>query len=278
LGVKKSSNWILALRFGGITVQQFSKASPLTIAVVVGFVIVTVVALTLGVTSLARASNLAAVPAASQLTGIAVCGHGVGRVQPDQAQVQVGVQTTAANAEDARAQAAQAMTAVLAALKKNGVDDKDIQTGYLSIQPVYDYSAGKQQQTGYLAYNSVTVTIRKVDNVGAVVDAVTQAGGNHVVVNGVQFSASDPSQAQDEAVQNALADARRQAQKVAAASGVSVGTPISIQVGSCGQSSTPQVAFADKGAANGSSGSPPTPIQPGQQQVDAYVGVVFAIK
>jgi uncharacterized protein YggE len=121
-------------------------------------------------------------------------------------------------------------------------------------------------------------TIRKVDNVGAVVDAVTQAGGNHVVVNGVQFSASDPSQAQDEAVQNALADARRQAQKVAAASGVSVGTPISIQVGSCGQSSTPQVAFADKGAANGSSGSPPTPIQPGQQQVDAYVGVVFAIK
>ncbi len=257
--------------------QPFSKASPLTIAVVVGFVIVTVVALTLGVTSLARASTLAVVPGANQLTGISVCGHGTGHAQPDQAQLQVGVQAASTNADDARAQAAQAMSAILDALKKQGVADKDIQTGYLSIQPNYDYSNGKQQQSGYLAFNSVSVTIRDVNNVGTIVDAVTKAGGNHVIVNGVQFSSSDPSQAQDEAVQNALADAKRQAQKVAAASGVSVGSPISIQVGSCGQTSVPQLAYGDKGASNGSS-SPTTPVQPGQQQVDAYVGVVFAIK
>jgi uncharacterized protein YggE len=258
--------------------QQLSKASPLTIAVVVGFVIVTVVSLTLGVTSLARASNLAVVPGASQLTGISVCGHGTAHIKPDQAQLQVGVQAFSANAEDARAQSAQTMSAILDALKKQGIADKDIQTGYLSIQPSYDYSNGKQQQTGYVAYNSVSVTIRNVDNVGSVVEAVTQAGGNHVLVNGVQFSASDPSQAQDEATQNALADAKRQAQKVAAASGVSVGAPISIQVGSCGQSSVPPINYttADKGAAG--SGSPTTPVQPGQQQVDAYVGVIFAIK
>jgi hypothetical protein len=258
--------------------QQFSKASPLTMAVVVGFVIVTVVALTLGVTSLARASNLTVVPSANQLTGISVCGHGVGHAQPDQAQLQVGVQAFSANANDARAQAAQAMSAILDALKKQGVADKDIQTGYLSIQPNYDYSGGKQQQSGYIAYNSVSVTIRNVNNVGTIVDAVTQAGGNHVIVNGVQFSSSDPSQAQDEALQNALADAKRQAQKVAAASGVGVGSPISVQVGSCGQSNVLQLANGDKGASSGSSGSPTTPVQPGQQQVDAYVGVVFAIK
>lgn len=257
--------------------QQISKASPLTIAVVVGFVIVTIVALTLGVTSLARASNLAVIPGANQLTGISVCGHGTARIKPDQAQLQVAVQAFSTNAEDARAQSAQAMSAVLDALKKQGVADKDIQTGYLSIQPSYDYSSGKQRQTGYVAYNSVSVTIHNVDNVGSVVDAVTQAGGNHVLINGVQFSSSDPSQAQDEAVQNALADARRQAQKVAAGSGVSLGTPISIQIGSCGQVNVPQTSFstADKGAAGG---SPTTPIQPGQQQVDAYVGVVFSIK
>jgi uncharacterized protein YggE len=258
--------------------QQVPKASPLTIAIVAGFVIVTIVALTLGVTSLARASNLVISPGSTQTAGgISVCGHGTAQIKPDQAQLQVGVQASATNANDARAQAAQAMTAVLSALKNNGVADKDIQTSYLSIQPNYDYSAGKQQQVGYLATNSVTVTIHNLDSAGTIVDALTQAGGNHVIINGVQFSASDPSQAENQAAQNALADAKRQADQVAASAGVTVGTPISIQVGSCGPSNVTQAAFADRGAA-GSSGSPTTPIQPGQQTIEVFVSVVYSIK
>ena len=258
--------------------MPISKPSSLTIALIVGFVVVTVVALTLGVTSLARASNLPSIPGASQQTGIAVCGHGTAQLKPDQAQLNVGVQASAANADDARAQAAQAMNNVIAALKSNGVDDKDIQTGYFAIQPQYDYGSGKQQQIGYIAVNSVSVTIRKVGDASKIVDAVTAAGGNNVIVNGIQFTASDPSQAQDQAVQNALADAKRQADLIAKAAGVSDGTPISIQVGACGSTTVQTYQDASGKGAAPAPGNPTTPIQPGQNTIEVYVGVVYSIK
>jgi hypothetical protein len=168
------------------------------------------------------------------------------------------------------------MTAVLAALKRNGVADQDIQTGYVTIQPEYSYASGVPSPIGYIATNSVSVTVRTINNTGKIVDAVTQAGGNTVVVSGIQFSVGDPTPFLTQAEQNAVADARRQAQQVAQAAGVSLGTPLSIQIGGCGAPA--RVPFPVAGGASSDKNGSPTPIQPGQVEVAADVGIVYAIR
>src|SRR5258708_14249572 len=162
----------------------------------VGAAIVVAVALPLGLLGFTRAGTVSVLPVTGQQSGIAVCGHGKATTKPDQARIQAGVHATSASAQDARGQAAAAMTAVIAALKSHGVADADIQTDYFAIQPQYTYESSGPRQTGYMATNNVTATIRHVDEAGKVVDAVTQAGGNAVVVSGIQFFSGDPSSAQ----------------------------------------------------------------------------------
>jgi uncharacterized protein len=244
----------------------------MSLAVVVGLAVVVAAALTFGVMNVAHAGTVSVLPVSSQQTGITVCGHGTAHVRPDQARIQVGVQASAATAEDARAQAAQAMNAVLATLKSNGVADQDIQTDYFAIQPEYSYSSGAPHQIGYSATNDVTATIRHIDNTGKIVDAVTAAGGNNVTVSGIQLSSGDPSQAQTDARRAALNDAHSQAQQIADGAGIRLGAPISINVGGCGDTQR-VIGYAQAGAAPSST----TPVQPGQQSVDAYVAVVYAI-
>jgi uncharacterized protein YggE len=246
------------------------------LAVVIGLAAVVAAALALSMFGVARAGAVSVLPVTSQQTGIAVCGHGTATSKPDRAQIAVGVQASASTAEGARTQAAQAMNAVLAALKHNGVADKDIQTSYFAINPNYTYDSSGQHPNGYMATNNVSVTIRAVDNTGKIVDAVTQAGGNNVMVSGIQFFTGDLTQAQTEAQTNALQDARRQAQTIANAAGVNLGSPVSIQVGTCG--ATPQPIYAQAAGAVSDKGSPPTPIQSGQQELAVDVAVVYAIR
>jgi uncharacterized protein YggE len=195
--------------------------------------------------------------------------------KPDRAQISAGVVAFASGAEDARNQAANAMTAVIAALKSNGVADTDIQTNYITISPNYTYDGSGAHTNGYTASNNVTVLVRSVNNTGKIVDAASQAGGNNVVINGIQFFTGDVTQAQNQAQTSALQDAHRQAQAIADAAGVGLGGAVSIQVGGCGTQSYPIYQSA---SASDSKGNVPTPIQPGQQQVQVYVAVVYSIR
>jgi uncharacterized protein len=251
-----------------------STPSRLGVGIGAGVVALVTLTLTLSILGFTRAGAVSVMPVTSQQTGITVCGHGKANTHPDQARIDAGVFAQASSAQDARAQAAQAMNAVIGALKSNGVANDDIQTDYFSITPQYSYDSTGTHQTGYQASNNVTATVRNVNSVGTVVDAVTAAGGNNVVVSGIQFSAGDPSQAQAQAEASALADAHQQAQQIASGAGVSLGSPVSIQVGGCGQTQQP-VGYA--GAAT-AAGSATTPIQPGQLNVDEYVAVVYAIR
>jgi uncharacterized protein len=251
-----------------------SPSSRLGIGIGIAVVALVTITLTLSILGFTRAGTVSVMPVTSQQAGITVCGHGKASSHPDQAQIEVGVFAQAPSADAARAQAAQAMNAVLGALKAKGVADDDIQTQYFSITPQYSYDQSGTRQTGYQANNTVTATVRNVNAVGKVVDAVTVAGGNHVVVSGIQFSAGDPSQAQAQAEASALADAHQQAQQIASGAGVSLGAPVSIQVGGCGQTQPP---YPFAGAAP-AAGAPTTPIQPGQVNVTVNVAVVYAIR
>jgi uncharacterized protein YggE len=249
-------------------------SSRLAIGLLALFSLLTTVALTIGGISLTRAGIVSVLPVTSQQSGIAVCGHGKATAKPDQARLSLGVFANAASAQDARNQAAQIMTNVLAALKSNGVGDQDIQTEYIAIQPQYTYEGGAQRIIGYSATNTIGATIHAVENTGKVIDAVTARGGNNILVNGVQFSNGAPEQASVEAQKNAVADAKRQAEQVAASAGASLGQAISIQVGGCGSQTQPVYYAADKANA----GSVTTPIQPGQVNVTVDVAVVYALR
>jgi uncharacterized protein len=258
-----------------VTVMQLPTSPRLATSLAVGATIVVTVALTLGILGFTRAGTVSVLPVTGQQSGIAVCGHGKATTKPDQARIQAGVHATSASAQDARGQAAAAMTAVIAALKSHGVADGDIQTDYFAIQPQYTYESSGPRQTGYMATNNVTATIRHVDDAGKVVDAVTQAGGNAVVVSGIQFFSGDPSSAQAAAQTNALADAHSQAQRIADGAGVHLGAALSIQVGGCDQSGRVPIGFSADQAAGA---SVTTPIQQGQQETQVTVAVVYAMR
>lgn len=254
-----------------------SGTSRLMLALIAIFAVLTIIAITLGLANVARAGAVSVLPVTSQQTGISVCGHGTAQVKPDRARISAGVNVQSSTAQDARDRAASAMTAVINALKSNGVANDDIQTGYVSIAPQYDYNSGAPRTTGYMASNSVNVTVRDVSAVSKLIDAATAAGGNSVYVSGVSFSTSDPSAAANQAQQKALADAKNQATHIAQGAGVNLGSPVSIQVGGCGNNSGPIPYYGNQSAAAADKAAPPTPIQPGQQDVAVDVAVVYAI-
>ncbi|HEX6542909.1 MAG TPA: SIMPL domain-containing protein [Ktedonobacterales bacterium] len=254
-----------------------SGPSRLIVVLLAAFTVLATVAITLGLVNVAHAGAVSVLPVTSQQTGISVCGHGTAQIKPDRARISAGVSVQASTAVDARNRAASAMTAVINALKSNGVASDDIQTGYVSISPQYDYSGGTQRPNGYSATNNVNVTVRDVSAVSTLVDAVTVAGGNSIVVNGISFSSSDPSAAATQAQQKALTDAKNQASRIAQGAGVHLGSPVSIEVGGCGNTSGPVPPYSANQSAAGDKAAPPTPIQPGQQDVAVDVAVVYAI-
>ena len=117
--------------------------------------------------------------------GIVVTGEGKMRVTPDQAVLTVGVVTTGGSSQEAMAENSAAMNRVISALKRAGVGEKDIQTQSVNVWPEFDYSrkseeGGLPKIIGYRAENRVTVTIRDVENTGAVVDTAVDAGANQL--------------------------------------------------------------------------------------------------
>jgi uncharacterized protein YggE len=199
---------------------------------------------------------------------------GVGRVTttPDVADVRVGVQITRAKVRDAQAAAATAMQAVIAALKKAGIADKDIQTTSLSLQPVYDYSSNGNtpRLTGYQIVNAVQATVRKLDTIADVVDGALTAGAT--TLDGITFRVDNPAAAEAQARDAAMKDARAKADALAKAAGVSINGVSSISEQS-GSVPVPVPYLQAGGAKDAAS----TPIQVGTNEVDVSVSVVYLI-
>ena len=103
---------------------------------------------------------------------ISLSGHGEVRATPDIAYVTSGVVTQGATAAEALAANTKAMTDLFAALKDSGIEDRDVQTSNFSVQPRYNFSNNQApKMVGYDVSNNVTVTLRKVDTLGALLDS-----------------------------------------------------------------------------------------------------------
>ncbi len=208
-------------------------------------------------------------------SGISVSGRGTVAVTPNIAVLTLGVEVTLATVGDARAEAADAMTAIQASLTANDVAATDIKTQSFSIQTQYDYRRdGPAEIIGYRVANSLVIKVRDIDTISTVLDDAVDAGGDTVRVNDISFTVDQPEQYQGEARQLAVEDARERAETLAALAGVTLGKARSVSESSFGGSSF-DGGFG--GAILSAASSGPTPISPGEAEISLSVFVVYDI-
>ena len=131
---------------------------------------------------------------------ITIEGRGEVMAAPDMAQITSGVTTQGATAREALDANTAAMAELIAELKANGIAARDIQTSGFSVNPNYVYTDERDANgytlppkiNGYQVSNTVTVTVRKLDTLGSILDKSVTIGAN--TVNGVSFSVADPSE------------------------------------------------------------------------------------
>lgn len=205
-----------------------------------------------------------------------VTGAGSVTAEPDIATIYLGVSVEKETVEEAREEAASAMTAVIDALKDNGIADRDIQTENFSIYPQYDYTEEGRILRGYRVNNTVNARVRVLDSLSDIIDDATTAGGDIVVVNSIQFMIEDPTPLQAQARTLAVKDAQVKAQILAEAGGVTLGKPITITETS--RSAVPPIAFAEEAEFAADSARTSTPIQAGELTVTVNITVVYEIE
>jgi uncharacterized protein YggE len=214
----------------------------------------------------------AADPTTSPEHTVTVSGSGDVSIAPDVADLSLGVSVQKPTAAAAQASAATSMTEVIAAIKKNGVDDKDIVTTNVSLSPVYDYTnSSAPRLTGYQFSNTVKVTIRKLASIAAVVD--DSVAGGATTVYGISFRVGDPKAAEAKARQLAMADARARADALASAAGTSVRGVATISE----VATQPSPVYYASSMDSGKGASLSTPIQTGSTDVIVQVTVSYLI-
>ena len=203
---------------------------------------------------------------------IVVSGTGRVAVDPDVADLRLGVAVARPTVETARAAAAEAMAAILGAVAAAGVERRDIRTTLLSVQPRYDYRDGKAPAlTGYDLSNVVEVTVRDLGTLGAVVDGALTAGATSL--DGLAFRVDDPREAERAARIAAVAEARARAEVLAEAGGVTLGAVTNVVEGAPPPTwPQPKVARMSLAADAG------TPVEAGTTEIAVTVTVTFAIR
>ncbi len=191
---------------------------------------------------------------------------------PDLASIEAGVVTTAPTAAAAMSQNAERMRAVLAALRKAGVAERDIQTSAIALSPQYRYVQNEAPVvTGYQASNQVTIRFRDVAKSGPVLDLLVQQGANNI--SGPTLTIDKPEAAMDEARRDAVTKAKARAALYAEAAGLHIDRILSISEGDAAPLPPRPIVMrrmvADKAESE---------VVPGEQQVNATITVRFLLK
>ena len=164
---------------------------------------------------------------------ILVTGQGSADLAPDMAILTLSVTRQAETARTALDANSLAMKEVLTAMKTEGIKPRDLQTSGFSIQPKYIYppqkSSGEREPpriVGYTVRNSLTVRVRDITAVGAILDKSVSLGVNEG--GNIMFTNDDPSEAITQARINAVKNAMAKANTLADAAGVKTGKLLEI--------------------------------------------------
>ena len=229
-------------------------------------IMVTVMAITLisGV-GLARPAN------AADSRYITVSATGTATVVPDAVRINATVSVLGTTSKGALSSAGATSTAVRSALTASMVATKDVATQSITVYPEYSYPAsGTPTLSGYRATQSFDITIRNATTAGAVVDAIVEAGGDNLQINGVSPFVLDSDKATETARTAAVKKAKAKAASYAKLLGVKLGRVIYLD-----ESSTPTAYPIYTATAKADSAA--TVVDLGEQKVSVSVVVRWAI-
>jgi uncharacterized protein YggE len=230
-----------------------------------------VVVLAFGAAGCARGGNVSVTP--QQQTGIWVTGQGEAMAVPDMAALRLGVEVQADTVAEAQTQASDAMDKVQQALEDNGVAEKDIQTQRYSIYPVTKWISDRDEEEtiGYRVTNIVVAKIRDVDEAGAIIDAVAEAGGDATRIQDISFDVDDKTPYYEQARAEAVEDANNKATQLAELADVRLGKATYISEGAAylPVRADSYDIYAEAGGT--------TPISPGELEITVQVQVIYQI-
>jgi uncharacterized protein len=206
---------------------------------------------------------------------VSVTGTGKSLIAPDRFSFQVGVQTVANTVDEAVTENNRRVAAVIAALKKAGATDKDIQTANFNIYPQQDYQEGRLPRIlGYQVTNHVNVRSEKIDDAGKLLGIAIAAGVN--TSSGLQFQVSDPRKGREIGLKAAFDDARAKATLLAQAAGRSLGRAIVISEGV--QHPQPPQPMMRAMAMEARVGNADVPVEAGTEELSFTVSVTFELR
>ncbi|HEX9221413.1 MAG TPA: SIMPL domain-containing protein [Gemmatimonadaceae bacterium] len=199
---------------------------------------------------------------------IAVTGRGEVKVSPDRATIQVSVQTRAATAAAAATENATKQQSVLSALRALGLGNDQLSTINYNVYPEQRYEQGKEPTIiAYNVTNTILVDVRKLSQVGPVIDAALSHGAN--MITSLQFYASNTEVARRGAIATAIEKARADAEAAARAAHGSLGTLLEISIGPYSPP-PPRPMMMARGAVLDTA-QLQTPINPGEETLSVEV-------
>ncbi len=202
------------------------------IVLIIGLMGIISIGITTAASAQPRGGDMRMVP-----NSITVSGTGKSSVTPDRFSFTLGVQTVGNTVDDAVNENNRRVASVLAAIKKEGAADKDIQTSGFTIWPQQNYQEGKLPTIlGYQVSNSITVRSMKVADAGKLLGVAISSGVN--TASGINFEVSDPARGRDQGLKAAFEDARSKANLLAQAAGRTLGRALFISEGT--QAAPPQ--------------------------------------
>ncbi|WP_018477375.1 SIMPL domain-containing protein [Pontibacter roseus] len=205
--------------------------------------------------------------------------NGIGEVklQPDEVVINLGVEMREKTLEQARKQTDSKAAAIIAYLRKQGVDAKDIQTSYVNLQPIYTSGEyGKANPDFYLAQKSMTIVIRKLNRFDELLSGLYDNGVNRI--DGIHFRVKDVEKHKAEARKRALADAKQKANAMTSELGAKVGKVYAINE-STPINGGPRIAYAKSAMMEADMAQDGGPsIAGGEVTITSHVGVSFVIE
>jgi hypothetical protein len=206
---------------------------------------------------------------------ISVSSEGKVSAVPNIANLTFGVQTgPLPTAKDAMGKLEKNMTAVLAAVKGQGIEEKDIATQSLWLNPVYDWTAGKQVLRGYQASHNLSVKVHDLDKVSDVLTAATNAGANEI--GGVSFAIDDPEALRAQAREKAITQAQEKARVLAQDLGMRLGDLKGFSEG--GGLVIPVPYMMERAIGLGGEQPPSVPVPAGEQEITVEVTLMYELK
>lgn len=214
-------------------------------------------------------------PMPKDIKTITVSAEGKVTTAPDTARVSISVVTDGKSADNVQQKNTENMNRVIDYIKSLGINAKDIKTTYYNLYPKYDYINGRQVPAGFTVTQSAEIKIRDLKKVGQVVTGTVSRGANQV--QGVDFFVDDPEKFKAEARKTAFEKAQAKAREMAKLTGVNLGKVVTFSESYNGQ---PPIFYEKAyGITSGMGGGAIVPdVQPGSQEVNLNVSVVFEIR